>query len=281
MQLSQPLCQSVLPILTKETGRMHGVILIPNQVFRGDRDVEVSPGKFLKATVVKGFPSSERLGHDEFMALVFPLSEERKRPWLGYSMFLSSDDIGAMSEWYCWIFKQGIKSYLGNGAQQIREGIWSSQETAWDPDNPNDPNNPAINIANRPDIGYGSEDWGNSDIPETPDNPNTKNLKWNFKVEKLRFETCSYLDVDILEVFRDSLKYYKLSSDTPKSIIVKDKPKDFRVGFLYNVSEPNNHNIPTIVRFLHAGCIKKGCYDFRFLVEGNLGYNVDISLEIV
>ena len=61
MQLNRPLCQSVLPILTKETGRMHGVILIPNQVFRGDRDVEVSPGKFLKATVVKGFPSSERL----------------------------------------------------------------------------------------------------------------------------------------------------------------------------------------------------------------------------
>lgn len=286
-QLSRTICQSLLPVLTKETGMLHGVICIPNQVFKGDRMVEVSPGRFLPATVVtRDIRFDEKTGQKirrDFMAIQYPEVEARKRPWLG-TMFLSVDELGAVGEWYSWIFKTGILFDIGIGAKNIRSGVWSNRSKAWNTENPDDPNNPATNPNNRPNIGNGTEDWGNEFPPDDYPSDTLKGntLRWDFNISKARLTKCSYFDCNWLEVFYESLEYYKYAKDIPISIELISKDIAFKVGFMYNTAEPAEATVPSCIRFLCTSQPTQNNYLFIFNVkckENN--YKVEVHCNIV
>lgn len=276
--------QSILPVLTKETGMMHGVLLIPCQKFTKDRDVLIAPNTYVYASKVTRHTQDSfgRLVTHEFMALQYPLKDEWKKPWLCYPMFLSNDDIGAVSSWYCWIFKQGIRHSFGLGAQNIYTGVWQNASQAWDPDDPNSPNNPETCESNRPNIGFGTE-WDKKDdnIDTSTEQLPSVNLTWNFSINKSRLDENNYFDCHWVDIFYESLKHYGMPIDSPKDIKILEKPSNIKIGMMFSMSEPDTMEpLPSVLRFLFKDIDVK-TYIVKIQILCEKVYNIEIQCDIV
>jgi hypothetical protein len=115
--LDAPSTQTILPVICGGNGNIRGWLTIQSTTFDGtETSFTTSDGAIPITTVtLPKLVVNDDLKHRvfQYMAAVFPDSQEHLRPWLGYSAFVSADESQYAMQWFMPTVGQGYRLNIG------------------------------------------------------------------------------------------------------------------------------------------------------------------------
>lgn len=116
LPLTAPSTQTILPIISAGNGMVEGFLTIAKTTFAGTETTFMTsngPIAITTVTLPRKVDDGSGYGVNQYMAAVYDDVESAKRPWLGYSAFVNTNDTGYLNKHYMPTQGQITRHYRG------------------------------------------------------------------------------------------------------------------------------------------------------------------------
>lgn len=240
-----PVAQTILPIITS-SGSMKGFIPITKTTFSEPNQMVAHSSQFVLATSVT-LPSMGRDGTnhrlEQYAAIVVPLADEWKKPWLGFPDLVSPESSG----YYSWFSMPtlGMVHHFGQGA------LLHALNT---------------NMGVRPEMLVPVEEPGYPGLP-TP-------VVWNATVNSSEMALMAFFDFNWLDLFKAKLgDEYTLWKSPVITVLANPQSGEFKAAVIQGqpTSGPLQANLVfDALRIMKLRTPIPGTYTFEFRVTDRL-----------
>jgi hypothetical protein len=250
LPLSQPSKQTILPVVCGGNGNLQGFFAINATTFTGtETSFALLEGSvaITSVTLPQKVDNGSGFGVGQYMAVVYPDDEVRERPWLGYSAFVATDDVGYLGAHHQlptqgW----GTRYYLGTLVTNLEVNM-------------------AADVSSPPTT--------------APPVVTSGTLRWAASVKVADLEAqCPFIDFNWVDLFKAGT-----TNVDPLRIDVVSNPPG---GFFKSTLVPYTSVAPlggvqfNTIRIIRLGAPPPADYTFNYVVTDSLNQTTNVALTL-